>query len=374
MLAQLAALDEVSELTVFYAPPAGAGPIPLQGFPVERCDRAAGARRVLPQMAFAALQGLPLYTGFYRRWPVRRALRQAIAAARPEVVLVQGAAGAGLVAGLYPRGRTVLDMPDAEHEIFRQFAAHPGWRARLWRADTPLLERWLTRTLADFAAVSVVSAADRASYQQLAPSARYVLAPNGAAPVSPRHDPGGGRLLFLGDLTWPPNQVALDWLHREVLSQATSLEVLRVVGRGTAPQHPRIDAAGFVPDLDQEWALSVALLAPITSGSGTRVKILEAFSRGVPVIATAFAVQGLSAVPGVHYLPAESGPQFCQAIDRLLADRELRATLTRSAQELIRQRFTWSTTLTPLQDAIAAVTAQPSATADRPEGTDASSS
>ena len=357
---------------MFYAPPVGAGPTPPQPYPVLRCDRAAGSRRVLPQMACAVLQGLPLYAGFYRRQAVRRALRRAIAATCPELALVQGVAGAGLLAGLFPPQRTVLDLPDAEPEIFRQFGAHPGWRARLWRLDTPLLERWLTRALPGFATVNVVSAADRASYQVLAPAARYLLAPNGADPVAPRRDPGGARLLFLGDLTWPPNQLALDWLRREVLSRPTALDVLRVVGRGTAPQHPQIDAAGFVADLDEEWGRAVALLAPITSGSGTRVKILEAFSRGVPVIATAFAVQGLSAAPGVHYLQAETGPEFCRAIDRLVGDSGLRAALSRSAQDLIGQHFTWSTTLTGLQEAVADLAAQPWTAAGRPEGTEGS--
>ena len=73
---------------------------------------------------------------------------------------------------------------------------------------------------------------------------------------------------------------------------------------------------GFVPDLGPLYAAADVLVAPLAFGAGTRIKLLEAFSRGVPVVTTSIGAAGLDAVPGRHLLIADAPGEMARAVRR----------------------------------------------------------
>ena len=91
---------------------------------------------------------------------------------------------------------------------------------------------------------------------------------------------------------------------------------LTVVGRQPSPEllaaarDPRVTAAGFVDDVRPHLAAAQVCVYPIRDGGGTRLKVLDAFSMGKPLVATRLAVEGIEAVDGVHYLSAETAEEF----------------------------------------------------------------
>jgi glycosyltransferase involved in cell wall biosynthesis len=127
---------------------------------------------------------------------------------------------------------------------------------------------------------------------------RPALAPGTRSPIRSAH-----QLLFLGDRTWAPNTQALVRLLRLwplIRSRSPQAELL-VVGRGPTPKGTAQDGIrilGYLDSLDPVWSTTRALVAPITTGGGVRVKILEAASRGVPVVATAAGIGSIGS-----YLP-----------------------------------------------------------------------
>jgi glycosyltransferase involved in cell wall biosynthesis len=104
---------------------------------------------------------------------------------------------------------------------------------------------------------------------------------------------------------------------------------------------PRIQVTGAVKDAVAELAKAKVAVVPILAGSGTRLKILEAWAAGLPVVSTPVGAEGLRAQDGRHLLLAESGEDFATAISRLLESSDLRAALGLAGRKLVESHFTW---------------------------------
>jgi glycosyltransferase involved in cell wall biosynthesis len=82
-----------------------------------------------------------------------------------------------------------------------------------------------------------------------------------------------------------------------------------------------------------------ASLAPILAGGGTRIKIVEAFSYGLPVVSTTLGAEGLHVIPGVHAEIADTADAFAEACVRLMEHPAVRARLAEAGQALYSARF-----------------------------------
>jgi glycosyltransferase involved in cell wall biosynthesis len=107
---------------------------------------------------------------------------------------------------------------------------------------------------------------------------------------------------------------------------------------------------GYVADLQPVLDQSALLVVPLLSGSGMRVKILEAFARGIPIVSTTIGVEGIDARHGEHLLVADSPEDFARAVARLLRDPDLAARLARAGRQLVEARYDWRTALCGLDD------------------------
>lgn len=313
----------------------------------------------LLQMAKGLPAGRPLAMAHYVRPQVVAGVADVIRRAQPDVVVASELGGAALVTGLINADRVVLDLHDAEHLRFAMLAAAGrGINQFVWLADSVLIRRWMQRHLGEYGAVAMASTVDLEACRAIAPRAAYVVAENGVdLAVLPRSDPGGASLLMLGDLRYPPNQDALSWFSAEVLPLCPSVRAVRVVGGGPVPRpvDSRIVPVGFVPSVSAEFARATALVAPIRVGAGTRLKILEAFAAGVPVVSTTVGAEGLDAVDGQHLLIADDAYGLASSIERVVNEPELRARLAQGGRALVESRFGWSRSMAPLVEAVKAV-------------------
>jgi glycosyltransferase involved in cell wall biosynthesis len=180
------------------------------------------------------------------------------------------------------------------------------WRATrglLGRVEAPRLDRDELRVALAADAVGTYDAEAAASYlSRGVRTARFVavtLPPAEQVDISA----SGPRLVFLGARTWPPNQEAflraLELWPR--IADGIPGAELCVVGAqksgGREPKYPvGVRDLGFVDDLHQFLGTCRAMIAPITTGGGVRVKILEAARIGLPVVGTSAAVGSLSEV------------------------------------------------------------------------------
>jgi glycosyltransferase involved in cell wall biosynthesis len=152
----------------------------------------------------------------------------------------------------------------------------------------------------------------------------------------------GPNLLFLGYRSWRPNYLALDRLIRlwGALRKRSPQAQLLVVGQGPLPKNVEQDGIrilGHVPSLDPVWNEVRALVAPITIGGGVRVKILEAASRGVPVVATPAGVGSIAS-----YLPVTPFASDEEIIEECITLLNDRTHAQQRSDELYEANRAWS--------------------------------
>jgi glycosyltransferase involved in cell wall biosynthesis len=242
---------------------------------------------------------------------------------------------------------------ESELGLFRQSlenGASPIDKARCWLTWTKH-SRYMRELVSEFACCSTVSPLERDLLVKVAPACRKVaVIPNGidlAAydGVIPAAEPA--TLIFAGSLTYHPNYDAMKWFLAGIyplIRRDVPGVNLKITGHGAdlpLPEQPLVVRTGMVPDVRTLVASASVSIAPIRSGGGTRLKILEAMGLGTPVVATSKAAEGLDVENGVHLLIADTEADFASAVARLLTRESLRQRLAAAARELVRLRYDW---------------------------------
>ena len=156
-----------------------------------------------------------------------------------------------------------------------------------------------------------------------------------------------------------PNLLGVRWFARRVwptLKQAFPELEWRLIGKN--PQSvsrwtsgdPRIVTTGPIPDAVVEIARCRAAVVPIHYGSGTRLKILEAWAAGTPVISTSKGCEGLNAEAGKALVVADTPSAFAEGISQVLTDASLAGRLRSGGRARLCQDFVWSQAARRLDD------------------------
>jgi len=109
------------------------------------------------------------------------------------------------------------------------------------------------------------------------------------------------------------------------------------------PDMRNITLSGYVDDIKSLIASCNVSIAPIWSGGGTRLKILEAMAIGTPVVATSKGAEGLLVQDGKQILIADQPEKFAEHVIKILTDKELRDSLSANALQLIEENYDWKT-------------------------------
>jgi glycosyltransferase involved in cell wall biosynthesis len=179
----------------------------------------------------------------------------------------------------------------------------------------------LARSAADAAALAWVSSpVDRNLLASLGVST--VIAPNAVrtGPVRRRDD--GRTILFVGSLGYEPNHEGLAWFLKSVwpLLPHRSGVRLKVIGGNAPAQLDRamrrqgIESCGWLDNLSVHYATAAITIAPIRSGAGTRIKLLESAAHGVACVSTRFGAEGSGLVDGRDIWIADGPAQMARAI------------------------------------------------------------
>jgi glycosyltransferase involved in cell wall biosynthesis len=251
-----------------------------------------------------------------------------------------------------PLERTVLVHHNVESDLLRERAdRHPrGWVRGVVRLQAERVERaerdWCARV-----AVNVcVSEADSNVLHGRAPAGRFEVVPNGVDTEYFRPNPSAeaGGLVFCGVLDWYPNADALEFFVSEIqpLLDLPPDTPVTWVGRhdgDLAGQYAGsgVRLPGFVPDIRPlVWGAS-CYVVPLRMGSGTRLKVLDAWAMGKAVVSTSVGCAGLAARDGENILIADSAPAFADAVKRVLGDAELRHLLGAAGRSTVERQYSW---------------------------------
>jgi glycosyltransferase involved in cell wall biosynthesis len=153
-------------------------------------------------------------------------------------------------------------------------------------------------------------------------------------------------ILFIGGMHWPPNADGVTWFGNEVfplirLKQPEARFV--AVGKQPPPTltGENIVTTGYVESTDAYWAESRVFVVPLRAGGGMRVKILDAWVKGIPVISTSIGAEGIKYRHGTDILIADTPDEFAQAVNSVLTDDKFAMDLSKAGQETIRKHYDW---------------------------------
>jgi polysaccharide biosynthesis protein PslH len=285
-----------------------------------------------------------------------RALVNEILRFRPDLVMLEGASWA-MYHWMLLRGlrHAMPNVPIIYHAHNVEYVLR---RARNGRAIAAIT-RWAEgRLLADCDLATAVSEVDQTLFRELY-NVETALFPNGVdvarfasvstdqvAQVRSKYRMGNSAIIFSGLYAYPPNRVAVDFLIRDVMPRVLAAipgSQLVVTGGDMPCQEPWLIAPGIVShdELPALLASCGVAAAPIFSGSGTRLKILEAMAAGVPVVSTTKGAEGLPFRHGEHLLVADNARAFTECSRRALTDSDLRDVLSMRAARAVRHQFNW---------------------------------
>lgn len=287
-------------------------------------------------------------------WPSNRRLVRRLAAQwRPSVIVSASIWCHSAFAGLgIPR------VFDAQNADARTIADRFGPRHPVTRIVARLERRVLRESEIVFCCSDIDAASFRSDYG--IPPEKIIVVPNGVTipetPAAPSpeaaalraRDAGKTVLYFMGKTDYAPNADAMRWIARHLLPElerrAPGRFVCWISGGGpglpSGAEHPSLRWLGRVPSVAPWLAAADITLAPVESGGGTRLKILEFLGAGKPLVATPKAAEGIDLVPGAEadIVPLEDMPA---AILRLAADPARAAALGTAGLAKMRAAYTW---------------------------------
>lgn len=265
--------------------------------------------------------------------------------------------------GLLGNGpRRVLDLHNAMYLVTARLAQNdPSWLKRqILRREARALARYEAELCAKYDQVTFVTDEDRSLIvQQIkihrvsVPADRFTTIPICIDPsdkpvVQPVARPT--RIVSLGVMYWPPNAEGALWFAREVWPQLHAQypeAIFTVVGKNPPEDlkvlhgHDSIEVLGFVPDLDQVLAETAVFVVPLRAGGGMRVKILDTWCWGLPIVSTTIGAEGIQIQDGENILIADEPAALTQAVARAYQDQDLNQRLRYSGRRWVEEKYDW---------------------------------
>ncbi len=222
---------------------------------------------------------------------------------------------------------------------------------------TPIIDQAAEmRLLATADAIIAIQAEEAAVVRRHLPDARLLVAPMAAQPVpAPQLGEDDRTVLFVASDT-APNREAMDWFLQQCWPTIRSdlpdaqLLVAGSVGNAATLRPDGVRFLGRVPSLDALYRQASVVISPLHSGSGLKIKLVEALAHGKAVVATTTTLQGVEEIAGAAVAWADAAPDFAAAVLQLLHERPRRDALCARALEVARRHFSPAACYGPLLD------------------------
>jgi polysaccharide biosynthesis protein PslH len=251
-------------------------------------------------------------------------------------------------------GRMVIDLDEDDAATNRAIADLHHRRGELaaasrFAAEADAYERLVAHAGRWFDQIVTATDQDSRACRHRHRSSTVTTVPNAVTVrnASPRryHGHGPPLVFFVGNLTYLPNRDAAERLAVRILPafrrHLESAE-LHLAGAGGAAarlgHHPGVKVHGFVADLGPLYARARMTIVPLRAGGGSRLKILESFAYGVPVVATPAAASGLDVSDGDQLLIADDNSDLVAAAFRIATDGNFAGRLAARAARFVAER------------------------------------
>jgi len=262
-----------------------------------------------------------------------------------------------------PAPKLVMDQHNAVYMIPQRIAESESNPLKRWllQHEAKKMARFEVDTCRRFDDVVWVTHEDYVAVQQVASSNESI--PNsGVVPICAnpeeiaplQRSPAACRITFLGGLHYPPNSQGVLWFARHVFPQILAQQPdaqLTVLGKnppselnslGIPPANLTI--TGYIDDPTPYLNETAVFIVPLLAGGGMRVKIIEGWTWGLPIVSTTVGAEGIERADGKQLVIADSAEEFAQATLRLLQDRQAAEQLAQGGRDWVLQQYNWRTT------------------------------
>ena len=320
---------------------------------------------VVRRLSVGAIRRMPLVQSFHYDRQLAQKIHELTSHDLYDIIHVEFSFFASYLAAVPPhsQAKKILSMHNVESIRFERELQYkvPISRRLVIQGDRLFFREWEKKAIRQFDGIATVSGLEKKWIQHHAPAALVELVPNGVdthyfCPTDTSPTPS---LVFTGLMNHPPNVDAALWFSDEILPrlhhQHPTLR-FNIVGRKPHPTvlalggRKGIHVTGEVADIRPYIAESLALVVPLRSGGGTRLKILQAMAMGRPVISTKLGAEGLEVTPGVNILIAENPTEFVNHILRLTASPKEAERLGQAGRRLVEEKYDWQTCLRGLEN------------------------
>jgi sugar transferase (PEP-CTERM/EpsH1 system associated) len=303
------------------------------------------------------LRNEPAFVAYHWNSGVDRAVQRALATSKYELLHLDHLDTVPYSRN-WPADRFVIDTHNLLHQYFQrrsELEKNPLLRP-LMRAEARRLFAYELDTFRRAGSVITCSEAERQTLLQKEPDLAVFQVPNGVdcdhfKPVQGQPRSGKSQLVFVGNMAYEPNHDAALYFGREVLPRIVERQPevsFLVVGSDPKPELLRlaadraeIEVTGFVEDVRPYFRKATIFVVPIRFGSGTRLKVLEAFAMALPVVSTSLGAEGIAYSDGRDIAIADEPARMADIVCRLVQDPEELARMGGEARETAVQNYDW---------------------------------
>lgn len=248
----------------------------------------------------------------------------------------------------HSKAPVVLRAHNIEHKIWQRIAENcPNPFKRIYINHLySTLRRFEIGILNKMDGIVAITPVDARNFDRLSHSTNIISIPFGInLETLPANlvQPPEPSLFHIGTMNWFPNEESIQWLVSEVWPQvAQRLPEIELHLAGRYMPYwlkklsvPRITIDGEVPDVWEYMQRFSIMVVPLFSGSGIRIKIVEAMAAGKAIITTAIGAEGINYENGQHLIIAKDAKSFTDAVVKVCNDKQLRDSLGINARQLI---------------------------------------
>ncbi|KAB2814276.1 glycosyltransferase [Phaeocystidibacter luteus] len=287
----------------------------------------------------------------FDRKDVRRKLRRILESEAFDAALIEG-----LFMMPYSDEFTERKIPvymrahNVEHQIWERHIQREKsvLRKAILKIQNRRLKKYETSSLSEVKAVLPITDVDAQWFLKSLNESQVYTLPCGINPESyPNYPSSTPDVFHIGAMDWLPNVDGIKWFAQKVWPELMKINresSFHLAGRQSDTLGIHRPELGFfvegqVRSAEKFYEKHGIFVVPLLSGSGMRIKVLEAMAYGKAIIGTTIAVEGIPIESGVHGIIADQPREFAKAIDKLIVDSELRLELGKNARKLVQEKY-----------------------------------